>query len=105
MVKWQLTIFGIPTSYRLSSWSLPYAAYAKAFGITPDQPSPFGPVGATPDYMDIQPCDATTPGGHAFGPSPTTQLVHKKVAWDRSSLLFQGRHKELLESCGRDDRA
>nr|CDP27658.1 Putative protein of unknown function [Podospora anserina S mat+] len=94
----------IPFCQELSSWSLPYAAYAKTFGKTPDQPSPFRPVGATPDYMDIQPCDATTPGGHTFSPSPTTQLVHKKVAWDRSSLLFQGRHKELLESCGRDDR-
>ncbi len=93
-----------PTPIRLSSWNLPYAAYSKALGKKPDQPSPFGGTGATPTYLDIESPEATTQGHQAAGPSPTMQLVHQKVAQDRSSLFLQGRHLELLASCGREDR-
>ncbi len=85
-------------------WHLPYAAYSKALGQSPDQPSPFGGAGTTPSYLTVASPDATTPGYQAPGPSPTLQLVHQKVAQDRASFLLQGRHLQLLASCGKEDR-
>ncbi|KAH6613493.1 hypothetical protein F5144DRAFT_616419 [Chaetomium tenue] len=87
-----------------SSWNLPYGAYSKALGKKSDQPSPFGGTGATPSYLNIESPEAATPGREAAGPSPTMQLVRQKVALDRSSLFLQGRHLELLASCGKEDR-
>lgn len=89
----------------LSSWILPYAAYSRAFGERPDQPSPFATTGATPTYLNIHSPETTTLGRQAAGPSPTMQLVRQKAARDRSSLLLQGRVEELLASCGKEDRA
>ncbi|EAQ86815.1 hypothetical protein CHGG_08068 [Chaetomium globosum CBS 148.51] len=92
------------TPTRFSSWNLPYAAYSKALGKKNDQPSPFGETGSTPSYLNIESLEAATPGREAAGPSPTMQLVRQKVALDRSSLFLQGRHLELLASCGKEDR-
>ncbi|KAK3899067.1 hypothetical protein C8A05DRAFT_18446, partial [Staphylotrichum tortipilum] len=90
---------------RFSSWNLPYAAYCKALGQRPGEPSPFGGgTGATPTCLNIASPEAATPGRSATGPSPAMQLVRQKVAQDRSSLFLQGRHQELLASCGNEDR-
>ncbi|KAK4039018.1 hypothetical protein C8A01DRAFT_47468 [Parachaetomium inaequale] len=75
-----------------------------ALGKKSGQPSPFGGTGATPSYLNIESPEAATPGREAAGPSPTMQLVRQKVALDRSSLFLQGRHLELLASCGKEDR-
>jgi len=93
-------------STRLSSWNLPYVAYTKALGFGTDQPSPFATDGATPSYLNVHSPEATTPGRRpaAPDPSPTMQMVRQKVALDRASLFLQGRTKELLASCGREDR-
>jgi hypothetical protein len=32
------------------------------------------------------------------------QLVRQKVAKDRSNLFLQGRHLDLLATCGQEDR-
>ena len=32
------------------------------------------------------------------------QLVLKKILQDRASLFLQGRHEDLLVSCGKEDR-
>ena len=87
----------------LSSWDLPYAAYSRALFRNPDQPSPFGETSATPAYLSVHSPEAVTPG-RQVGPSPTARLVQQKVVQDRSNLLLQGRYKELLVSCGREDR-
>jgi hypothetical protein len=94
----------LPTPARLSSWNLPYAAYSKALGKRPGQPSPFGATASTPAYLNIDSPDPVTPGRPAAAPSPAMQLVREKVAQDRSNLFLQGRHQDLLASCGKEDR-
>ncbi|KAI0886531.1 uncharacterized protein GGS22DRAFT_158100 [Annulohypoxylon maeteangense] len=88
----------------LSSWNLPYAAYTASFPEHPDPPSPLGTTGTTPNYLNIHSPEAMSPGRQAAGPSPNTQLVHQKAIQDRSSLFLQGRHKELLARCSKEDR-
>ncbi|KAK4141974.1 uncharacterized protein C8A04DRAFT_38633 [Dichotomopilus funicola] len=88
----------------LSSWNLPYAAYSKGLGKTSGQPSPFGGTAATPTYLSIQSPEAATPGHAAAGPSPTMQLIRQKAARDKANLFLQGRHFDLLASCGKEDR-
>ncbi|KAH6621544.1 hypothetical protein B0J18DRAFT_467119 [Chaetomium sp. MPI-SDFR-AT-0129] len=88
----------------LSSWNLPYAAYSKGLGKTSGQPSPFGGTAATPTYLSIQSPEAATPGHAAAGPSPPMQLIRQKAARDRANLFLQGRHFDLLASCGKEDR-
>ena len=90
------------TSHSLTSWNLPYAALVKAHGVGTNSDSPF--AAATPAYLQIHSPEATTPGRTPPGPSPTMQLVQKKAAQDRSSLMLQGRLSELLASCEREDR-
>lgn len=89
---------------RLSSWNLPYAAFISSIPKNPDQPSPFGPLNTTPEYLNIHSPDALTPGREAAGPSPNMQLVYQKVKEDRASLFLQGRLKELVVSMCREDR-
>ncbi|KAI1209519.1 uncharacterized protein F4807DRAFT_426984 [Annulohypoxylon truncatum] len=88
----------------LSSWNLPYAAYAASLPQYPDEPSPFGTAGTTPNYLNIDSPEAVTPGGRAAGPSPNMQLIRQKATQTRSSLFLQGRYKDLLINCGREDR-
>ncbi|KAH7007568.1 hypothetical protein EDB80DRAFT_718854 [Ilyonectria destructans] len=89
----------------LSSWNLPYAAFVSSLPKNPDQPSPFGPLGATPGYLNIHSPEALTPGRETAGPSPNMQLVYQKVKEDRASLFLQGRLKELIVSMCREDRS
>ncbi|KAK4676463.1 hypothetical protein QC764_0060640 [Podospora pseudoanserina] len=91
-------------SYRLTSWNLPYVAYVKASGKCHDQASPFGTAGTTPPYLNIPSPGAASSAHQTSDPSPTTKLVHHKRALDRSSLLLQGRHRELLTISSREDR-
>ncbi|KAH6974421.1 hypothetical protein BKA56DRAFT_634330 [Ilyonectria sp. MPI-CAGE-AT-0026] len=88
----------------LSSWNLPYAAFISSIPKNPDQPSPFGPLDTTPEYLNIHSPEALTPGREAAGPSPNMQLVYQKVKEDRASLFLQGRLKELVVSMCREDR-
>lgn len=89
---------------RLSSWNLPYAAFISSLPKNPDQPSPFGPLGATPGYLNIHSPEALIPGRETDSPSPNMQLVYQKVKEDRASLFLQGRLKELIVSMCREDR-
>ncbi|KAK5993824.1 hypothetical protein PT974_07261 [Cladobotryum mycophilum] len=68
-----------------STWNLPYAALLASVGGQPNQPSPFGLQGITPPYITIK--------------SPAEKAIQ-----DWSNLFLQGRHKQLLETCGREDR-
>lgn len=89
----------------ISSWNLPYAAYVNAFGAQPGQGSPFDTTGTTPPpYPSTQSFETTALECETTGLSPTTQLINQKVARDRASYLFQGRHMELLRSCGEEQR-
>ncbi|KAI1390571.1 uncharacterized protein F4822DRAFT_393604 [Hypoxylon trugodes] len=88
----------------LSEWNLPYAAFVASLARQPDQPSPFGPASATPDYVNIHSPEATTPTRQPDGPSPNMELVNKKAVLDQSSLFLQGRFKDLLIRCEREDR-
>ncbi|KAK0611309.1 hypothetical protein B0T14DRAFT_530137 [Immersiella caudata] len=81
-----------------TSWNLPYAALAKAHG------APFEGVEATLGYLRIHSPEARTPGRNSPPPSPTMQLVQRKLAQDRSSLMLQGRFQELLAGCGEGAR-
>ena len=93
------------TSYvRLSSWNLPYAAFVASLVNNPDEPSPFGNRGATPEYLNIQSPEVLTPGRQSAGPSPNMQLVYEKVRNDRASLFLQGRLKELVIGMCQEDR-
>lgn len=89
---------------RLSSWNLPYKAFVSSLPKNPDQPSPFGPLGATPEYLNILSPKAVTPGREVAGPSPNMELVYQKVKQDRASLFLQGRLKELVVGMCQDDR-
>ena len=91
-------------NYSLTSWNLPYAALAKAHGVSTNGRSAFEAVPATPGYLRIHSPEAITPGRTPPPPSPTMQLVQLKAAQDRSSLMLQGRFQELLASCGSEDR-
>ena len=88
----------------LSSWNLPYAALTTSTAKAPDQPSPFGTAVATPAYLIINSPPAATPGRQTDGPSPGMQLVREAALRDRSNLFCQGRHRELLSTCDREDR-
>jgi len=88
----------------LSSWNLPYDAYIASLSKEADQPSPFGMQVSTPDYLNIHSPEALTPGRQATGLSPPMQLIRQKANQDRASLFLQGRYKELLMSCGKEDR-
>ncbi|KAH8659041.1 hypothetical protein BGZ61DRAFT_567250, partial [Ilyonectria robusta] len=90
---------------RLPSWNLPYAAFISSLPKNSDQPSPFGPLNTTPEYLNIHSPDVLTPGREAAGPSPNMQLVYQKVKEDRASLFLQGRLKELVVSMCREDRS
>ncbi|VUC32914.1 unnamed protein product [Clonostachys rosea] len=88
----------------LTSWCLPYAAWAETVVKQRDQPSPFGTTGQTPSYMNIESPAAITSDNEMNAPSPTMQLVEKERAQYRSSMLLQGQINELLTSLGRDER-
>ncbi|KAK1749588.1 hypothetical protein QBC47DRAFT_426678 [Echria macrotheca] len=59
---------------------------------------------ATPGVHTKLFAQAITPGRTPPPPSPTMQLVQRKLAQDRSSLMLQGRFQELLAGCGKEDR-
>ncbi|KAF4500014.1 hypothetical protein FAGAP_3781 [Fusarium agapanthi] len=89
----------------LSSWNLPYAAFVSSLPKNPEAPSPFGPLGPTPDYLRIQSPEALTPGRAAAGPSPRMQLVYEKNKEHCTSLFLQGRIEQLVTSLPRADRS
>ncbi|KAH6889439.1 hypothetical protein B0T10DRAFT_513945 [Thelonectria olida] len=88
----------------LSSWNLPYKAFVSSLHQNPNEPSPFGPLGATPEYLNIQSPEALTPGREAAGPSPNMELVYQKNREQNASLFLQGRYKELLVRMCEDQR-
>lgn len=89
---------------RLSSWNLPYAAFVSSLPKNPGEPSPFGPLGPTPDYLHIRSPEALTPGRAAAGPSPRMQLVYEKHKEHCTSLFLQGRLEQLVVSMRKEDR-
>jgi hypothetical protein len=89
---------------RFSSWNLPYAAFVSSLPKNPEAPSPFGPLGPTPDYLHIQSPEALTPGRAAAGPSPRIQLVYEKHKEHCTSLFLQGRLEQLVISLPKADR-
>ncbi|KAM6534587.1 hypothetical protein FALCPG4_004215 [Fusarium falciforme] len=90
---------------RLSSWNLPYAAFVSSLPKNPGEPSPFGPLGPTPDYLHIQSPEALTPGRAAAGPSPRMQLVYEKHKEHCTSLFLQGRLEQLVVCMRKEDRS
>ncbi|EXM19428.1 hypothetical protein V3481_017564 [Fusarium oxysporum f. sp. vasinfectum] len=88
-----------------SSWNLPYAAFVSSLPKNPEAPSPFGPLGPTPDYLHIQSPEALTPGRAAAGPSPRIQLVYEKHKEHCTSLFLQGRLEQLVISLPKADRS
>ncbi|CZR45076.1 uncharacterized protein FPRO_15749 [Fusarium proliferatum ET1] len=89
----------------LSSWNLPYAALISSFPQDPEARSPFGPIGPTPDTLQIQSPGPLTPGRAASGPSPRMQLIYEKHKEHCTSLFLQGRLEQLLVSLPREDRS
>ncbi|KAH7145520.1 hypothetical protein B0J13DRAFT_443133 [Dactylonectria estremocensis] len=88
----------------LSSWNLPYKAFISSIPKNPDHPSPFGRLGATPAWLDIQSPEALTPGREGAGPSPNMELVYEKTKQDNANLFLQGRLNELLVRMAKEDR-
>lgn len=88
----------------LSSWNLPYEAFAASIHKEIDKPSPFGPKGTTPSYVNIESPGPLTPGREAAGPSPNMQLVYQRAREARATLFIQGRLEELVVGMCRDDR-
>ncbi|KAF5682659.1 hypothetical protein FCIRC_4867, partial [Fusarium circinatum] len=88
----------------LSSWNLPYAAFVSSLPKNPEAPSPFGPLGPTPDYLHIQSPGALTPGRAEAGQSPRMQFVYEKHKEHCTSLFLQGRVEQLVISLPREDR-
>ncbi|KAF4455204.1 hypothetical protein FALBO_15681 [Fusarium albosuccineum] len=88
----------------LSSWNLPYAAFISSLPKNPGEPSPFGTLHLTPDYLHIQSPEALTPGRTAAGPSPRMQLVYEKQKENHTSLFLQGRLKQLMVEMCKEDR-
>ncbi|KAF4951620.1 hypothetical protein FGADI_7397 [Fusarium gaditjirri] len=89
----------------LSSWNLPYAALIRSFPPNPEARSPFGPIGATPDTLEIQSPEALTPGRAVSGPSPRMQLVYEKHKEHCTSLFLQGHLEQLLINLPREERS
>ncbi|KAF5699262.1 hypothetical protein FMUND_14842 [Fusarium mundagurra] len=89
----------------LSSWNLPYAAFVSSLPKDPEAPSPFGPVGSTPDYLRMQSPEVLTPGCAADGPSPRMQLVYEKHKEHCTNLFLQGRLEQLVISLSKEDRS
>jgi hypothetical protein len=89
---------------RLSSWNLPYAALVTSLPKNPDEPSPFGPLGPTPDYLHIKSPEELSPGRETAGPSPKMQLVYEKHREHCTSLFLQGHLKQLLIDMRKEDR-
>ncbi|SPJ77970.1 uncharacterized protein FTOL_06376 [Fusarium torulosum] len=88
----------------LSSWILPYAAFASALPINPEEASPYGVQRATPKCLTIRTPEATSPDQVTDEASPNLQLFYQKAIEFRSSLFLQGRLKELMISMGQHDR-
>ncbi|WAO86266.1 Clr5 domain-containing protein [Fusarium falciforme] len=88
----------------LSSWNLPYAALVASLPKNPDEPSPFGPLGPTPDYLHIKSPEEPSPGRETAGPSPKMQLVYEKHKEHCTSLFLQGHLKQLLIDMRKEDR-
>ncbi|KAI0193028.1 hypothetical protein EV127DRAFT_468559 [Xylaria flabelliformis] len=88
----------------LSSWNLPYEAFIASIHKDSDKPSPFGPLGTTPEHVDIESPIPLTPGREAAGPSPNMQLVYQKAREDCALLFLQGRLENLVVTLCREDR-
>ncbi|KAJ8109666.1 hypothetical protein ONZ43_g6070 [Nemania bipapillata] len=80
----------------LSSWNLPYDAFLASIRQNKDKPSPFGPLGSTPDGLKIESPKPLTPGREGSGPSPNMQIVYEKARENRAMLFLQGRLEDLI---------
>ncbi|RSL94994.1 hypothetical protein CDV31_014092 [Fusarium ambrosium] len=89
----------------LSSWNLPYAAFISSLPKNPGEPSPFGPLGSTPDYLHIKSSETFTSSRAADNPSPRMQLVYEKHKEHCTSLFMQGRLKQLVVGMSKEDRS
>ncbi|KAF4341644.1 hypothetical protein FBEOM_4381 [Fusarium beomiforme] len=88
----------------LSSWVLPYSAFASALPKTHDEPSPYGQQPATPGYLAINSPEVTSQAQETNGPSPNLELFYQKAKDNRASLFLQGRLQELMVSMNQQDR-
>ncbi|KAL6362092.1 hypothetical protein LRP88_05576 [Fusarium phalaenopsidis] len=88
----------------LLSWNLPYAALVASLPKNPDEASPFGPLGPTPEYLHIKSPKELSPGRETAGPSPKMQLVYEKHKEHCTSLFLQGDLKQLLIDMRKEDR-
>src|SRR5208282_1394025 len=86
-------------------WNLPYEALVAVHPIFQDHPSPFGSSPATPANLIVNsPGALGSPSTHQQAPSPTTQLIQRKVLLERSNLFLAGRGEELLGKVPDEDR-
>src|SRR6187549_2672815 len=93
--------------YSFLPWNLPYEALIGKRAALSDHASPLGssPAAATPPNMIVHPKGpAGSPIGDAVGPSPTSQLVQRKVLLDRANMFLSGRHTDLLKQVSPAER-
>ncbi|KAI1274362.1 hypothetical protein F5Y07DRAFT_217199 [Xylaria sp. FL0933] len=88
----------------LSSWNLPYKAFIASMFRNEDRPSPFEPLGATPECLNIKSPTPVTPSREMAAPSPNMQLVYRKAKIDRATLFLEGRLEHLVNDMCREDR-
>ncbi|KAI1876646.1 hypothetical protein JX265_004172 [Neoarthrinium moseri] len=88
------------------NWNLPYKSFMSNLGLPHDHPSPLARGPPTPDNSTATtPQSSASPSAGINCPSPTTQLVLRKVLVDKSKLLLQGRELELLKQLSEVERA
>jgi hypothetical protein len=108
----------IARNYRIANggnsfirWNLPYKALKASKMSENDISSPFGLPTSTPEYIFVaspafgrggpSPRDALSPNN---APTPTMIAIRSKEMGDRTKLLIQGRHDELLDSLKKHER-
>ncbi|KAI0909169.1 hypothetical protein F4823DRAFT_451238 [Ustulina deusta] len=88
----------------LSSWNFLYEAFIASISNNQDGSSPFKPLGATPECLNVKSPTPLTPGRETAAPSLNMQLVYEKAKKKRAILFLNGRLKELVGDMCRDDR-
>lgn len=89
---------------RFINWNLPYSALLPRSTRNNTHPSSSAQSPASPDDVEVNSRHGTQSPSSVVSQSPTTKLIRKKIQFDASSLLLQGRHEELLRSMGTEDR-
>jgi hypothetical protein len=96
----------MPSIISLLRWNLPFGALMASLGVSNHASSPptdGGPT--TPENLEVkspQGGPATSPGQSA--PSPTFQLIQRKLLLDRARLLVRGRFDELMSQLQESER-